>query len=107
MLLRVHQVALRVEHLEEPGRAAVVAQLREARFVFGRDQPEFARRSSWLYPDDGCFARAALAADNLARWSFAPVAKIFVFGDLDVRTGQTITVCLPAEAIRVFPASAP
>jgi hypothetical protein len=73
-------------------RAAVdraFTQIREARFVFSDDQPAFARRSSWLYPDDGCFARAALAADNLKRWGFEPVAKIFAFGDLEVHTANS------------------
>ncbi|MCC6138825.1 MAG: hypothetical protein IT287_09340 [Bdellovibrionaceae bacterium] len=43
------------------------------------------RRSTWLYPDDGCYARAALAADHLVQTSLS-TAKIFVFGDLEVET---------------------
>jgi hypothetical protein len=73
------------------GRADVdkaFAELREARFLFEDADPAFARRSSWLYPDDGCFARAALAVDNLQRWGFAPTAKVFVFGELHVETAN-------------------
>lgn len=61
-------------------------QIREVRFNFSDAQPHFARRSTWLFPDDGCFARAALAADNLARWSFPETAKVFSFGNLVVAT---------------------
>ncbi len=44
------------------------------------------RRSSWLYPDDGCFARASLAILNLSKWNVAVPKKVFVFGDLRVET---------------------
>ncbi|MBX3023089.1 MAG: hypothetical protein KF799_15545 [Bdellovibrionales bacterium] len=48
------------------------------------------RRSTWLYPDDGCFARAALAVRNLAQQKIAPPSKVFVFGDLNVSTKNAI-----------------
>src|SRR5690606_38024642 len=38
------------------------------------------RRSTWLYPDDGCFARSAMMVGQLA--SQVQLAKIFVFGEL-------------------------
>lgn len=45
-----------------------------------------ARRLTWLYPDDGCYARAELAARLLqAKGATAP-AKIFAFGGLAVNT---------------------
>lgn len=44
------------------------------------------RRSTWLYPDDGCFARAALAVLNLLKASAPAPSKVFVFGDLNVRS---------------------
>lgn len=47
------------------------------------------RRSSWLYPDDGCYARAALAVKNLFS-AFAPLPnKVFAFGNLRVKTSNS------------------
>lgn len=43
------------------------------------------RRSTWLFPDDGCYARAALAAEHLQQSSLSS-AKIFVFGNLKAET---------------------
>ena len=37
-------------------------QVRDLRFMITKDRPNFPRRISWLYPDDGCFDRSALAA---------------------------------------------
>lgn len=44
------------------------------------------RRSTWMYPDDGCYARAELMAQNLEQASKEPPVKIFAFGNLTVRT---------------------
>ncbi|MBL7545937.1 MAG: hypothetical protein JNL11_19115 [Bdellovibrionaceae bacterium] len=44
------------------------------------------RRSSWLFPDDGCFARAALMVQKLSQWNLLPPAKVFIFGNLSVKT---------------------
>ncbi len=63
--------------------------LRDFRFLQTRDEPNFLRRSSWLYPDDGCFARAALAIRNLSQWSFPVPNKVFVFGNLAVKTANS------------------
>lgn len=60
--------------------------LRDFRFINEDVHPGFLRRDSWLYPDDGCFARAALAKQNLVKWGFSPVKKIFAFGNLKVTT---------------------
>jgi hypothetical protein len=62
------------------------AKFRDVRWLETSDHPGFLRRSSWLYPDDGCFARAALAIMHLALWSVPTPSKIFVFGDLNVNT---------------------
>lgn len=61
-------------------------KFRDYRFLERDSRPGFLRRSSWLYPDDGCFARAALAILNLGKWSYAVPKKVFVFGDLLVNT---------------------
>lgn len=60
--------------------------IRDEKFLVWKKNPETLRRSSWLYPDDGCFARAALAMRNIFRW-YAPMAKkVFAFGNLRVKT---------------------
>lgn len=64
-------------------------KFRDHRFMLRSAQPGFQRRSSWLYPDDGCFARAALAVLNLSKWNVTVPKKVFVFGDLDVKTNNS------------------
>lgn len=46
----------------------------------------FARRLTWLYPDDGCFARAELAAEHLMDDKNVTPKKIFAFGELHANT---------------------
>lgn len=60
--------------------------VRDLRFIKDDQHPGFLRRSTWMYPDDGCFARAALMVANLANMRFVLPAKIFIFGDLTVKT---------------------
>jgi hypothetical protein len=36
-------------------------EMRDLRFLIVESKPDFLRRISWLFPDDGCFARASLA----------------------------------------------
>ncbi|CZG22482.1 TPA: hypothetical protein JBE46_05345 [Legionella pneumophila subsp. pneumophila] len=60
--------------------------IRDTRFLYSPDKPDFQRRISWLYPDDGCFARAALSRIKLDSEHFVIPAKIFVFGDLEMQT---------------------
>jgi hypothetical protein len=60
--------------------------IRDTRFLRMEDKPEFERRISWLYPDDGCFARAALSIIKLDREHLLKPAKIFAFGDLLLET---------------------
>lgn len=64
-------------------------QIRDARFLTMNDDPDFPRRISWLYPKDGCFARAALFNRNAFRM-FIPIPnKIFAFGNLRVKTNNS------------------
>lgn len=61
-------------------------QLRDQQFLTSSSSPGMLRRISWLYPDDGCFARAAMVSRNAFRL-FVPIPdKIFVFGNLRVKT---------------------
>jgi len=62
------------------------ARVRDTAFISWNlsDGTFFPRRSTWLYPDDGCFARAELMAFNLEDWGYPGVVKIFVFGNLEV-----------------------
>lgn len=64
------------------------SRLRDHRFMSTVNKPGFLRRSSWLYPDDGCFARAALAVRNLVQWNFTAPNKVFAFGNLRVKTAN-------------------
>lgn len=64
----------------------------QKRFEDMRDKPiievseEATRRLSWMYPDDGCFARAALA-NRIFFKMFVPIPKkVFAFGNLKVET---------------------
>lgn len=59
---------------------------RDERYLETSDRPGFKRRASWLYPDDGCFARAALTGQKLASWGYTRPKKLFIFGKLSVST---------------------
>ena len=63
--------------------------IRDNRFMFQEAMPDFGRRISWLYPDDGCFSRAGMTGIELEKEHFIRPAKIFVFGDLEVETPYT------------------
>lgn len=60
--------------------------IRDTRFLLTNNHPGFERRISWLYPDDGCFARAALAGMRLNEEELVRPSKVFAFGNLDVTT---------------------
>ena len=61
--------------------------IRDTRFIdWYLDDEFFPRRSTWLYPDDGCFARADLAKQNAIAANFPTPHKVFAFGDLNVKT---------------------
>lgn len=63
------------------------AAMRDRRFLESPERPDFPRRISWLYPDDGCFARAAMAREQIAHQGQS-VAKLFIFGDLALATAN-------------------
>lgn len=70
-----------VEELEE-----VFQRVRDLRYLEADRDPAFPRRISWLYPDDGCFARAAMARQQIEdQWGHR-LAKLFSFGNLSVET---------------------
>lgn len=60
--------------------------IRDERFLSSASHPDFKRRITWQYPDDGCFARAELALRKLKSKDFKGLKKIFVFGDLQADT---------------------
>ncbi len=62
------------------------ARFRDYRFLTDSERPNFLRRSTWLFPDDGCYARASLANRNLKNWNYPVPKKVFVFGNLLVET---------------------
>lgn len=66
-------------------------QIRDYRWMKSPSREDFLRRISWLYPDDGCFARAALAVSNFIHWNMPAPSKVFVFGDLSVHTNNSPT----------------
>jgi len=67
----------------------------KAHFASIRDErlsildPSFPRRSTWLYPDDGCFARAELSSVRTQAMRLPAPSKIFVFGNLNVATANS------------------
>ncbi len=49
---------------------------------------DFPRRSTWLYPDDGCYLRAELITKNLEDRGYENLYKVFAFGNLKVNTNN-------------------
>ena len=68
----------------------VFAKIRDERFLAEDTRPDFKRRISWLYPHDGCFARAAMAGQKLDTWKVIRPAKLFIFGSLNVKTPNAV-----------------
>jgi hypothetical protein len=60
--------------------------IRDLRFIEDSQVPDFLRRISWQFPDDGCFARAEMATRLLEKMGYPSPAKIFVFGELQTKT---------------------
>jgi hypothetical protein len=72
--------------------AALTAAFGTARDERHWDDPErsdFRRRLSWLYPDDGCFARASLVRDVFEEHGLPGTAKLFILGNLHVATSNS------------------
>ena len=57
--------------------------LRDKQFIAHKKRQ---RRSSWMYPQDGCWLRAELMNRNLEEISKKSLHKIFIFGNLNVKT---------------------
>lgn len=64
-------------------------RVRDERYLESPHDATFMRRISWQYPDDGCFARAALANRKIESWSYPAPAKVFIFGNLTVKTANS------------------
>jgi hypothetical protein len=62
---------------------------RDIRFMRDGDHNNFSRRTTWLFPDDGCYARAGLIIQHAIDWNFIVPSKIFAFGNLAVKTSNT------------------
>ncbi len=67
----------------------------QASFELARDEKMFTdsekrkRRATWMYPDDGCFVRAQVAADVFEKTTGKKAAKIFAFDNLTVKTANS------------------
>lgn len=66
---------------------AAFARVRDARTLVDRN--EFFRRPTWLYPDDGCYSRAELMSIRFENQKAPAPAKVFIFGNLLVKTPNT------------------
>jgi hypothetical protein len=64
---------------------AQFASARDDRYLTQTDPPEpnFQRRMSWLYPDDGCYARAEQVDVRVAQFGKTRPHKLFAFGSPD------------------------
>lgn len=59
-------------------------KMRDERFL--ETETSFARRISWLYPDDGCYTRAALMIEKAREFSLPIPNRVFLYGNLKVVT---------------------
>ncbi|MDG0814997.1 protein-glutamine glutaminase family protein [Bdellovibrio svalbardensis] len=57
--------------------------VRDTRFMA---DSHFPRRLTWMYPDDGCYARAEMVSQKIIAQHFTEPKKIFVFGNLSAKT---------------------
>ncbi len=86
-------VATSIDQLDYSNLPEVSPMAVQENFVYVRDYQflkdsshNILRRSTWMYPDDGCYARAELMAQNLEQASKEQPVKVFAFGNLTVRT---------------------
>lgn len=74
---------------EWPGSEAELQQafeyVRDIRPYVHPRQPDFPRRATWLYPRDGCYARAAHVARSLESQGRPRPGKVFAFGNLKAK----------------------
>lgn len=64
--------------------------VRDTRFIETEDV-NFPRRLTWLFPDDGCYARAEMAKIELLKHNFPAPKKLFVFGNLFASSNNSPT----------------
>ncbi|WP_413612853.1 protein-glutamine glutaminase family protein [Bdellovibrio sp. HCB-110] len=64
--------------------------VRDTRFLTTQDR-NFPRRLTWMYPDDGCYARAEIAKYELENHHFPAPKKVFVFGNLSAPSSNSPT----------------
>jgi hypothetical protein len=67
---------------------------RDVRYMTGTNNPGVSRRISWMYPDDGCFARAEQFNAKVAAAGKTRPYKLFAFGSLRVyssNSSETVT----------------
>lgn len=62
--------------------------IRDTRFL-ETENPDFPRRFTWLFPDDGCYARAEAAKHALLAREVPVPKKLFVFGNLSAQTNNS------------------
>ena len=60
--------------------------MRNERYLSARRPANFKRRLTWLYPQDGCYARAGAGIKHLIDGGVPGPKKIFAFGDLETKT---------------------
>lgn len=60
--------------------------IRNARYLQDPQFSNLKRRSSWMYPDDGCWIRAELMAYNSEHLLKLKLNKVFIFGTLRTKT---------------------
>jgi hypothetical protein len=65
---------------------AAFQKLRDERPYVQSNRPTFPRRASWLYPQDGCYARAAHSARSFEKDQKTRPGKVFAFGNLKMKT---------------------
>lgn len=65
---------------------ATFRAMRDMRFLRQANVPEFPRRVAWLYPADGCYARAGAVVALSDRLAVERPAQLFAFGELRVTT---------------------
>lgn len=64
-------------------------KIRDARFIED-PQENILRRITWLYPDDGCFARASMINEQLEAQGQATLSKLYVFGNLEAQSPNAV-----------------
>lgn len=86
-----------LEDLDTSKLPEVSAEELEQIFKNGRDHRPLEdrhsrkRRPTWLYPDDGCFARAELMVNEAKRTGATLPHKVFVFGELNAMSANSPT----------------